>query len=70
MSRYSSRCKYYRNNIDTTLTLLECMQEAGVKQFVFSSSATVYGEERMRFRTSKRDEARQLLQPVWLDHRS
>ena len=37
--------KYYRNNIDTTLTLLECMQEAGVKQFVFSSSATVYGEE-------------------------
>ena len=37
--------KYYRNNIDTTLTLLECMQGAGVKQFVFSSSATVYGEE-------------------------
>lgn len=37
--------KYYRNNIDTTLTLLECMQEAGVKQLVFSSSATVYGEE-------------------------
>ena len=37
--------KYYRNNIDTTLTLLECMQEAGVKQFVFSSSATVYGKE-------------------------
>ena len=34
-----------RNNIDTTLTLLECMQEAGVKQFVFSSSATVYGKE-------------------------
>ena len=37
--------KYYRNNIDTTLTLLECMKEAGVKKFVFSSSATVYGEE-------------------------
>lgn len=37
--------RYYRNNIDTTLTLLECMQEAGVKQIVFSSSATVYGEE-------------------------
>lgn len=36
---------YYRNNIDTTLTLLECMAEAGVKQIVFSSSATVYGEE-------------------------
>lgn len=37
--------KYYRNNIDTTLTLLDCMEEAGVNQFVFSSSATVYGEE-------------------------
>lgn len=36
---------YYRNNIDTTLTLLECMEKAGVNQFVFSSSATVYGEE-------------------------
>lgn len=37
--------RYYRNNIDTTLTLLECMQETGVKCIVFSSSATVYGEE-------------------------
>lgn len=36
---------YYRNNIDTTLTILECMKEADVHQFVFSSSATVYGEE-------------------------
>lgn len=35
---------YYRNNIDTTLTLLECMEAAGVKNLVFSSSATVYGE--------------------------
>ena len=37
--------RYYRNNIDTTLTLLECMEEFGVHQIVFSSSATVYGEE-------------------------
>ncbi len=37
--------KYYRNNIDTTLTLLECMAEHRVKRIVFSSSATVYGEE-------------------------
>ena len=37
--------RYYRNNVDTTLTLLECMQDAGVKRIVFSSSATVYGEE-------------------------
>ncbi len=36
---------YYRNNIDTTLTLLECMKECNVNQIVFSSSATVYGEE-------------------------
>ncbi len=35
---------YYRNNLDSTLTLLECMAEAGVKPFIFSSSATVYGE--------------------------
>ena len=34
---------YYRNNLDTTLTLLELMQEYQVKQFVFSSSAAVYG---------------------------
>lgn len=34
---------YYRNNIDTTLTLLEVMAEYNVKKFVFSSSATVYG---------------------------
>jgi len=35
--------KYYRNNLDTTLTLLEAMQRHGCKRFVFSSSATVYG---------------------------
>ena len=36
---------YYRNNIDTTLSLLECMEKYGVKNIIFSSSATVYGEE-------------------------
>lgn len=35
--------KYYRNNLDSTLTLLECMDEVGCKKLVFSSSATVYG---------------------------
>ncbi len=35
--------RYYRNNLDSTLTLLECMEEAGCKKIVFSSSATVYG---------------------------
>ena len=37
--------KYYRNNIDTTLTLLEVMEEYGCNNMVFSSSATVYGED-------------------------
>ena len=35
---------YYRNNIDSTLTLLEVMQEFNCKKIVFSSSATVYGD--------------------------
>lgn len=35
---------YYRNNIDSTLSLCEVMQEKGVKKLVFSSSATVYGD--------------------------
>jgi UDP-glucose 4-epimerase len=34
---------YYRNNIDSTLTLCETMRQAGVRKLVFSSSATVYG---------------------------
>lgn len=34
---------YYRNNLDTTLTLLEAMAKYNVSNFVFSSSATVYG---------------------------
>ena len=35
--------RYYRNNLDTTLTLLETMERHGCKKLVFSSSATVYG---------------------------
>ena len=34
---------YYRNNIDSTLTLLEVMSKYNCKKIVFSSSATVYG---------------------------
>ncbi len=37
--------RYYRNNLDTTLTLLETMARNQVKQLIFSSSATVYGTE-------------------------
>ena len=33
---------YYRNNLDTTLTLLEAMKRHDVRNFIFSSSATVY----------------------------
>lgn len=35
---------YYQNNIVGTLNLLDAMNNAGVKNIVFSSSATVYGE--------------------------
>ena len=36
--------KYYRNNLDSTITLLEVMNEFNCKRLVFSSSATVYGK--------------------------
>ena len=35
---------YYRNNILSTLSLLEVMNEFNVKKIAFSSSATVYGK--------------------------
>ncbi len=35
---------YYRNNLDSTLSLLEVMQKHNCKKIVFSSSATVYGK--------------------------
>lgn len=33
---------YYRNNLDSALTILEVMKRHDVKEFIFSSSATVY----------------------------
>ncbi|MBO4562944.1 MAG: UDP-glucose 4-epimerase GalE [Clostridia bacterium] len=36
--------EYYRNNLLSTINLLDVMAEHGVKYIVFSSSATVYGE--------------------------
>lgn len=36
--------KYYHNNITGCLVLLETMKKYGVKKFIFSSSATVYGD--------------------------
>ncbi len=35
---------YYRNNLDSTITLLEVMSKYNCKKIVFSSSATVYGK--------------------------
>ena len=35
---------YYNNNVSGTIILLEVMAEANVKNLVFSSSATVYGD--------------------------
>ena len=35
---------YYRNNLDSTLSLIEVAEEFNVKKLVFSSSATVYGK--------------------------
>ena len=35
---------YYENNIGGAMTILQAMKRHGVKNFVFSSSATVYGD--------------------------
>lgn len=37
---------YYRNNIDSFLTVIELIKEFGTKKFIFSSSATVYGNSK------------------------
>ena len=39
----SNPISYYQNNVQSTVTLLDVMNEFNVKTFVFSSSATVYG---------------------------
>ncbi|MBY5930378.1 UDP-glucose 4-epimerase GalE [Halomonas sp. DP8Y7-3] len=36
---------YYENNVNGTLVLCQAMEAAGVRRIVFSSSATVYGNE-------------------------
>lgn len=48
--------RYYRNNLDTTLTLLETMREYGCSRIVFSSSATVYSaSEHVPYREEERE---------------
>lgn len=39
----SDPLKYYRNNTCASRNLLECCAKAGVKHFIFSSTAAVYG---------------------------
>ena len=41
--------RYYFNNVVSTLTLCNVMKRHGVNKFVFSSSATVYGENAIPF---------------------
>ncbi len=36
--------KYYRNNVSGAVSLLTAMKETGVRRFLFSSTAAVYGE--------------------------
>lgn len=38
--------EYYSNNLKSTLNLLECMKKYNVKNIIFSSSATVYGDQK------------------------
>ncbi|MFA3760262.1 UDP-glucose 4-epimerase GalE [Yersinia sp. 2544 StPb PI] len=41
----SKPLEYYNNNVFGTLVLLEAMRAAQIKNFIFSSSATVYGDQ-------------------------
>lgn len=40
---------YYENNVMSTLVLVNCCLKFGVNRFVFSSSATVYGDNKVLF---------------------
>jgi len=58
--------EYYDNNLGSTITLCEAMRDHGVRQIIFSSSATVYsGDNEMPL---LRDVPhRQLHESLWLD---
>lgn len=43
---------YYYNNIVSTMVLIKACQKYGVNRFVFSSSATVYGDNKVPFEES------------------
>ena len=40
----SNPLKYHQNNVEGSINLLRAMSDAGIRKFVFSSSATVYGD--------------------------
>ena len=40
----TSPSKYYNNNVSKTLVLLDAMVNAGIRQFIFSSTAAIFGE--------------------------
>lgn len=55
--------KYYENNVGGTINLLECMKEYGVHNIIFSSSATVYGEQGEEKYSEEMETGRNLTNP-------
>ncbi|MFC1659432.1 UDP-glucose 4-epimerase GalE [Pseudomonadota bacterium] len=53
--------KYYYNNTYGTLTLLKAMEELGLKNIIFSSTAAVYGEPKTK--TIKEDQPKNPVNP-------
>lgn len=51
----SDPIKYYRNNVSGAISLLDAMRKKGVRYFLFSSSAAVYGEPKEIPITEKAD---------------
>jgi len=57
----SDPAKYYVNNVEGSLHLLQAMKESGVDYIVFSSTAAVYGEP------EKKDKAREYKHMTFLE---
>ena len=58
--------KYYRGNLDSTLTLLETMGKYQVKNLIFSSSATVYGNP-STLPITEACPTGNIRNPIWMD---
>lgn len=54
--------EYYENNVSGTVNLLKAMEKFGVKKLIFSSSATVYGDQGAPF-TEEMEVGRALANP-------